>query len=274
MTLAFGFTLLLSSLSAQVKLNLSQLSDQETYLVSLVSETSLQAPEHTTGLVQIVLQVPAEAKFALSELKSLVPNETWQTFTVKTPKGASKSNFLCFTLANKYTTNIDYRAGLETPLFTFKNAAANGCVDGLRLIDNDDSVVKAVSREFNITQNLTVLGARGNAFRGLRNASLDCGKNPSLAGTANKELELVQVFPVPSSDVVDVRWKWAEASWKNMHLVVTDISGKEVYRLAMQDNWQANQVQINVSDWAVGLYTLRFVAEDFVSAPHKLIVSR
>jgi len=272
----FGFTLLATSLSAQVKLNLSQLTDGETYLVSLFSETTLSAPQNTTGLVQIVLKVPADAKFEPGAIKSLVPNEEWVSHSrIELPKVAPDWAFISFSLVNSSTTNIAYQAGKETPLFMFKNTAADGCTPGLALVKNDDSVVKTVSQIYNVTQNLTVLGTQGNAYKSVLNASVSCGKDSNKLSTEfPKELEFVHVFPVPSDNVVNVRWRWENIAHKNLQLIVLDATGSEVHKMILGDTWQENQVEIDVSAWPGGLYTFRFVADDFVSAPHKIIVSK
>jgi len=271
-----GLLLLTTSLSAQVKLNLSQLTDGETYLVSLFSETTLPAPQNTTGLVQIVLKVPADVAFELGDIKSLVPNEVWiKSARIELPKVNPDIAFICFSMVNNATTNITYQAGKETPLFIFKNIATSGCTEGLALVKNDDPEVKRMSHYYNVTQNLTVLGTRGNAYKSVLNASVKCGKGTvELASRPAKEPEFVHVFPVPSSNTVNVQWKWEDFVPENLKLIIMDAAGSEVHRMDMKENWEERQVEIDVSAWPSGLYSLRFVADNFVSSSHKIIVSK
>jgi hypothetical protein len=86
------------------------------------------------------------------------------------------------------------------------------------LLDNGDPLVKAVVKNnFNITQSLTVLGMRGNAFAGIAANKVEC---PELPGAELPEtfISKVKASPIPAGSFVDFSW----------------VNGEELFTLELQ----------------------------------------
>jgi hypothetical protein len=180
---------------AQVKFNLSLMPDQRTYLVSMVPETTWPSPQNTVASVQVVLQTYADKAFLAGEIKSMIPGISWSDNAyVEKPSAADNHNFVCFVLNERGTNKISFEAGLETPLFTFVNLEP-GCVGIVELVENNSTIVQNVVQNdrLNITQNMTVLGARGNAYTGVVNKTTDCTLLNTASNTGSP-VENLRVF--------------------------------------------------------------------------------
>lgn len=244
------------SVQAQVKFGLSLLPDQETYLISLKAEKSWVAPANITGGVQVVLKVPANVPFVAGKIQSLVPGLSWSdNALVVQPSAAPDYNFVCFVLNEPGTKRIAYQEGVELPLFTFKNLEP-GKTAKLELTLNDDPLVQKVVQvdHINITQNITVLGANGNAFTGV------FGQNASTT-TALPQVEILEklkVYPIPARDFVWVNWEsQAPKAELPNRLQVFSATGSLIRTFSLNQQVGQQQLRVDVSTWPSGLYVFK-----------------
>lgn len=269
------FVSVTGALYAQVKLNLTLLPDQQTYLVSMLPEVSWTEPMNMTGSAQIVIRLPAGKPFMAGNIKSLIPGITWaDNAFIEKPASAPNDNFVCFVLNELGTKGIHYQAGVETPLFTFKNLEPD-CVGKLELLNNDDPLIEKVvhNDHINVTQNLTVLGAFGNAFSGVGNNNADCTAT-STTTTVNLVGDL-RVFPIPVADFLNVRWiNGPEVNDMPAHLHVFNSLGSLITLHALTKLSGEQSVRLDVSSWPTGLYTARFIANSGKVQSFKFVVSR
>lgn len=270
----FGLLLLVGfSGQAQVKFGLSLLPDQETYLLSLKAEKSWIAPMNITGAVQIVIKTPATIPFTVGKIQSLIPGLSWSdNALVIQPSGAPKYNFICFVLNEPGAKSIPYQEGVEVPLFTFKNLEP-GKTAKLELTLNDDPLVKKVVQQdhFNITQNITVLGANGNAFTGI----FEEQSHTTTAIPKVDILEKLKVFPIPADDFVQIKWESTDtkADFPSL-LQVFSATGSLIatYPLIQQTGQQ--QLRVDVSAWPAGLYAFKARADSGKLQTFKCLVLR
>lgn len=258
--LLFGQFLLLGFVQAQVKFGLSLLPDQETYLLSLKSEKSWSAPLNITGAVQIVVKVPATTAFTVGKIQSLIPGLSWSdNALVLQPSAAPEYNFICFVLNEQGAKNIPYQDGVEVPLFTFKNLEP-GRTAKLELTLNDDPLVQRVVRldHINITQNITVLGANGNAFTGIFGEQ----SNTTTALPQVDILEKLRVFPVPARDFVQLNWESSAIKADQPKLLqVFSTTGSLIATYTLHQQVGQQQLRIDVSAWPAGLYAFKVRAD-------------
>ncbi len=247
---------------AQVKLNLSLLPDQQTYLVSVISESTWTAPQNTVGSVQVVLRYNAGKQFIAGNIQSLIPGVTWvDNAYLESPASAPEFHFVSFVLNERGTKNIPFQQDVETPLFTFVNLA-DDCIGKLELVENESELTKQVVGvdHMNVTQNITVLGARGNAYAGILNASVDCAQATSVENQ-QPVVKNLRVFPVPTSNVLRVFWENLDTGNGPDKLQVTDILGRELglERKLISNAAEEQYIQLDVSDFPTGLYNGCFV---------------
>lgn len=250
------FCVLSVSVQAQVKFGLSLLPDQETYLISLKAEKSWAAPANITGAVQVVLKVPANIPFTTGKIQSLIPGLSWaDNALVLQPSTAPDYNFICFVLNQPGTKLIQYQEGVELPLFTFKNLEP-GRTAKLELTLNDDPLVQKVVQidHINITQNITVLGANGNAFTGVFGQAA----STTTAVPQVEILEKLKVYPIPAQDFVWLNWEsQAPKTELPNRLQVFSATGTLIRTFTLNQQVGQQQLQVDVSAWPAGLYVFK-----------------
>lgn len=262
-----------ASVQAQVKFGLSLLPDQETYLVSLKAEKSWAAPANITGAIQVVLKVPANVPFTAGKIQSLIPGLSWSdNALVIQPTAAPDYNFVCFVLNEPGTKQIQYQEGVELPLFTFKNLEP-GLRAKLELTLNDDPMIKKVVQvdHINITQNITVLGANGNAFTGVFGQI----SNATTALPQVEILEKLKVYPIPSRDFVWVNWEsQAPKAELPNRLQVFSSTGSLLQTLPLNQQVGQQQLRVDVSNLPSGLYVFKAQTETGRIQTFKCLVFR
>lgn len=258
---------------AQVKFGLSLLPDQETYLLSLKAEKSWAAPMNITGAVQIVVKVSATTPFTVGKIQSLIPGLSWSDNALVTqPSAAPNYNFICFVLNEPGAKSIPYQEGVEVPLFTFKNLEP-GQNPKLELTLNDDPLVKKVVQQdhINITQNITVLGAKGNAFTGIFGEQLNTTTSIPQADI----LEKLKVFPIPAHEVVRITWESTAAKADVPSLLqVFSTTGSLIATYPLNPQVGQQQLRIDVSGWPAGLYAFKARADSGKLQTFKCLVVR
>lgn len=249
----FLLLLLATSLQAQVNFSLSLLPDQETYLVSLVSDKDIPAPMNMASNVQIVLKIPSGEPFLAGEIESQVPGVEWvDNAFAKQSESGTEYGLCAFVMTQSVTKAISFEAGVETPLFTFKNLES-GCVGALSLPENQDAeVYQALGRGFNFTQNITLLATRGNAYSGVINKVADCN---ALSTSVQEELlaKDLKAYPVPAKDQLTIEW-FNPNNFESLELDVLGANGQLLQNIAVDPKTGAHKIELAIENYPTGLY--------------------
>lgn len=272
---AFGF---LAKGTAQVKFQIALMPDKKTYLVSMKPDQTWVYPNNITSTAQVTLRIPANAKFTAGNITSLQTGTRWlDNAYVERPAADSNSTYVSFALVS-LGVPLPYVSGVETPLFSFKNLQ-NGCVGRVELIDNNSSTIAQITAQgFNIKNHIATFGSKGrSAFLGINEAVTDCSTATS-AKEMDKTLQILSVYPIPAADRVTIEWQNVlNATAQNTVFVVTDVLGKTVYSQKigpLSIKGIANKIEVDVADWAEGVYLFRFVSEVGGSEMSKFLVIR
>lgn len=257
----FAMVCLIQTIGSQVRLNLSLMPDRQTYLVSMLPDQSWQAPMNAVGSAQIVIQTDAAKPFLAGQIKSLVPGVSWlDNAYVESPGAAPQYRFICFALNEPGTRNIAFQAGVETPLFSFVNLEP-GCAGPVNLIDNNDPLIQQVvsKNHLNVTQNITVLGARGNAFSGIAVNNADCSELQTK--TEEFIVSNLKIYPVPATDILQMHWELAPE--QNIDkLLVTDMIGRQLVLETIKPLAGAHQYNLDVATFPTGLYLATLINKE------------
>lgn len=243
------------AVQAQVKLKLSLMADQQTYLVSMLSESTWEAPMNKVGAAQVVIRMEAGRPFLAGNITSLISGISWMDNAyVNSPPSAPEYSFVCFALNERGTGKIPFEAGVETPLFSFTNLEP-GCVGQIELVENKDRLIQKVVHKdrLNITQNMVVLGARGNAWSGVAGGGADC----AAVVQASNEAPIVsnlRVFPIPTTDALQITWENSEGPTVEK-LVVSGLLGRPLMLEKIIPGLKTQQISLDVSSFPTGLYT-------------------
>jgi hypothetical protein len=274
--LACGF---LSKATAQVSFQLALMSDHKTYMVSMTPSETWAYPKNITGTAQVTVRIPANVRFTAGNITSLQAGVKWlDNARIETPASDPTHDYVSFSLTTMATKNIPYQQGVETPLFTFTNLQ-NDCVGKVELIDNNEAVVGKVTAEgFNIKNHLSTLATKGGeAFTGIQGSRVADCSTTTAAQDLNKDLSILNAYPVPATDLLTIEWTNGAIDAQNTVLIATDILGKEVLNqkigpLSIKGN--LNKIEVNVVEWASGLYLFHFVNDKGVSATQKVLVAK
>ncbi len=245
--------------TAQVQFKLTMLEDGETYQVSLIPEKSWKHPHNITSTAQVTIKVPTNS-FEVENLTSLQLGVEWQDNSRSdSPAEAPDVDYISFGLASLGTVDFNYEAGVEMPLFQFKNALP--CQGKVSLMDNAaDAFIAPNSRSANVGNSITIFGARGEAYLGnvkdfteipcLGNFSTSIEKEEIIA-------EALKVYPNPAINEVFVDMSWTQGTTKGA-LVIMDATGKEVKRQTVTLNDGFNKTQLPVETLNFGIYSIEF----------------
>lgn len=253
---------------AQVKFKLTQKEDQKTYVVSMVSEESLNSIKSTTGTGQVTVRVKSEKGFVLSNLQSVDKNAQWDNgATLQSPEGSLDYDYISFNLKDMGTRAIKYTKDKEVELFTFQN---NGSGENtqIELIDNEkDPLVAFAKSEFNVRNHLSVLGfGHRNAYTGnLSDPSTDIAK----------KLHIQKVFPNPAVNETTVQWEnLLEDASGDIYLSIVDArTSREISKKKVESRAGKLSIELALNGMREGNYLVYIVKDEVrVGDAQKLIV--
>lgn len=257
--------------TAQVQFKLTMLEDGETYQVSMIPEKSWAHPYNITSTAQVTVKVPTNS-FEVDDLKSLQLNVDWQSNSRSdSPVEAPETDYISFGLGSLGTVDFNYEAGVEMPLFTFKNALP--CSGEVALMNNEaDPFMAPNSRNANVGNSITIFGARGEAYTGnvIANSAVPCHAKEITTSIESNEIvaKAPTVYPNPAINEVFVDMNWTSGKTEG-DIVVLDATGREVKRQAVNLIDGFNQVQLPVAQLAFGLYSIEMQFDN-----HTLAIDR
>ena len=253
--LIFGLNIF--AVDAQVKFKLTKL-EEATYQVSLISEETIQSPLNVTGTTQITLKAPTNG-LAIGQLTSLQPGIEWdQNSKSITPIEAPDADYFSFGLVTVGTKAITYQAGLEVPLFTFTNLVE--CQGEIGLMDNaKDPFSPPNSRQVNIGNHITILGAGGDAYIGNAAESVvSCQGFLTHITQIEKEVVKLNIFPNPTTDYVVTTFNW-DRKGEEIDIQIRDLQGKLVRSLPVEIITGINEAKIDIQSLAEGSYFIELI---------------
>jgi hypothetical protein len=239
--------------NAQVKFKIQLLNDQKTYQVSMLPEANWASPLNLTGTAQITLVVPT-GNFEPKNVQNLVSGVEFE-FNSRTdaPAENTSADYVSVGLKTLGTSSIKYQAGVEVPLFTFQNAMA--CAGKVSLLNhNTDLFFKNKSRNANIGNYLSVLGANGDAYTGnIGSGEVVCSGvlSTDFAGNGSKFSVSPNPFTTQLNFVAEFQTGGSDAK-----LSVTDALGVSVYAHEFQAAAGKTALQLDLATLVPGVYTL------------------
>jgi hypothetical protein len=265
---------LTSALTAQVKFKLTRMNDNQSYMVSMVSDATWMYPQNVTTTAQVSLRLPANTHFIAGDITSLVPETRWvDNSYLEKPTGDAGSNYILFGLQNIGTPALAYEAGKELPLFTFRNIGTT-CFGSLELTDNSAQTTNAVVLAgYNIGQHIATLGARGEAFlSNVVGSKVVCQGTATGTEDLDAPLSISKGFPIPAATELTVEWQLNNSKLENVKMEVTDAVGKTIQTKALVQATGIQTTKFDVKDWAEGVYFFRLTSNNGVSSPKSFVV--
>lgn len=253
--LLLGAMLVSQQAEAQVQYQIEWMPEQEKYQVSLVSDKTYEGVDNITATAQVTIKVPT-GKFEIQNLQSLQPGVDWEANSFyNAPEEAPHADYISFGLKSMGTKVIPYQKGVKTPLFSFENI--EGCVGAIQLVSSqEDPFMPPNSRKANIGNQITVYGARGNAYAGnVDGGKADC--KSSLTSTVRDWTAVAssRIYPSPATDNINLDLDWNENNTA-VTFSIFDINGKKIKQKTHTLTRGANQLQFDIQALHPGTYSI------------------
>lgn len=241
--------------NAQVNFKIAFLPETDDYQISLLVQETWETPYNLTSTGQITIKVP-NGDFEVYDIKNLQNDVEWtDNARFNAPEEAPEFDYISFGLTSLGTKGLTYEAGTEIPLFTFKNSG--NCQGAVALLNNQsDPFLPPNSRRANIGNQLTVLGAGGNAYIGNTDEHT---ANCALVNTINQVEDLAatfDIYPNPATAILFLNFDWQQET-QEAQLLVYNILGEQVMVETSQFTKGENNLKLNIQNLQEGTYFIK-----------------
>lgn len=173
---ALGLVSSISNSNAQVQYKIERIGDNNNFMVYAIADETYDTPKNIVSTAQVTLVAPS-GSFQIDKVVNLYSNANWRVNGKSAaPKENQNADYIYFGLENLGTNAFRFTKGKETPLFLIQTKTCEGTI---ALMDNDKDPFKFPnSQQINVGNTMTILGAGGDAYKGLvKNFSIaDCKK--------------------------------------------------------------------------------------------------
>ena len=243
------FTIAVTTLFGQIWYKLSLLEDGETYQISLISEVDWTLPNNITSTGQVTIKTPT-LEFEIADFESVQPDLTWKyNSRMNAPTESTDFDYLSFGLETANRA-FEYEAQEEIPIIRFRNG--KGCGGFVSSINNKtDPVIFSETKAINVGNQLTVVGARGNAYVGNKGDQLvTCKKQIKARDQFMKNFIL---FPNPAFNELNLNLDWTSTA-QTGHFYIRDSAGKAVVEKIQQLKKGFNEINFDIAALNGGIY--------------------
>ena len=258
LTVFFGA--FISFANAQVQYHIQWLEGEQAYQVSLISEATWLNPSNITGSGQVSLKAPA-GMLDVYNLKNLQNEVSWELSSqYDAPEESPDFDYISFGLASMGTAGIEYKTGVEVPLFTFQNAG--DCAGEVELVKNETELFMPPNKsKANIGNQLTVLGAGGNALTGIFGTGKAVCKSQTYSITSGLAPQTsFEIFPTNVQSKVNIRFDWTEVA-QEVDIRLYEANGKLVKTQSEALLNGLNQISLSAEKLRSGLYFIEMEAD-------------
>jgi len=255
----------------QVKFKLTKLSDGKTYQVSMIPEVTFQSPLNVTSTAQVTLKAPTNG-LEVDQIFNLQDGVEWEPNSLtERPEESPDSDYLSFGLVTQGTNKISYEAGVEVPLFAFTNFLE--CQGQIALMNNStDPFTMPNSKQVNIGNQITILGAQGDAYIGNAPESVaPCGDNLTAIKNIEQSKVSLNLYPNPTTDYLFVNFDW-ERKGEAIKLKVLDLTGKLVKEQSLVINKGNNRIKLDVQSLTQGNYLIELWGETWSISTDQFVI--
>lgn len=240
--------------SAQVYFKLSQSEDEKTYIVSLVSDVSVESPLNMVSTAQVSLRLPANSNFVVNNLRTELANVNWQeSYVAESPDEAPGYEYISFGLTSLGTKSISFELGEEVELFRFDNLG--DCPGEVSLINNEsDEFLFPNSRSVSISNGITVLGLGTQAYAGnYEQGSVSCASLTQKEVVVEQLEASVSLSPNPTTDILKINYTNA-LDFNTQKVKVYNLNGVLVHSDNLNRTKGNHNLEVDVRDWNTGSY--------------------
>ncbi len=259
--------LMTAQVNGQVKFKIEKMLDQPVYTVSFVPEQSWDAPFNITSTAQITIKA-SSGTLVPTHITSLQEGAFWELNSrIESPEEASDYDYFSFALTSLGTSAFEFAEGQALPVLQFENA--NGCMGTVQLVDNDSDIfMPPNSRKLNIGNQISVLGAKGEAYTGLvDDGTVDC----LVSSTSELTATDFEIHPNPAVEFILIDYQLDIPS-QEAQFVITDAEGHVVQQARVNLLSGQHQMRIELSSLPGGVYFPEFRGTDWQLSLDRLMI--
>ena len=249
--IASGLTLSMASVHAQVEFKVERMGETNNFMVYAVSSETYDNPKNLISTAQVTLVAPTR-DFQLDKIVNLYPDAKWRVNgRTDAPKENPNQDYIYFGLENLGTGALKFKKGTETPLFLIQ---AKTCESSISLMDNKkDPFVFPNSRQINVGNQITILGAGGDAFRG--NVKDKQVANCLKTSKSTLDPYKIRISPnITQGGNVKVEFFRNDKDNENAELVIYDAAGRSTLLQKITAKKGYNSVDTDISQFPNGTY--------------------
>ena len=249
--IASGLTLSMASVHAQVEFKVERMGETNNFMVYAVSSETYDNPKNLISTAQVTLVAPTR-DFQLDKIVNLYPDAKWRVNgRTDAPKENPNQDYIYFGLENLGTGALKFKKGTETPLFLIQ---AKTCESSISLMDNKkDPFVFPNSRQINVGNQITILGAGGDAFRG--NVKDKQVANCLKTSKSTLDPYKIRISPnITQGGNVKVEFFRGDKDNENTELVIYDAAGRTTVLQKVTAKKGYNSVDTDISQFPNGTY--------------------
>lgn len=249
--IASGLTLSMASVHAQVEFKVERMGETNNFMVYAVSSETYDNPKNLISTAQVTLVAPTR-DFQLDKIVNLYPDAKWRVNgRTDAPKENPNQDYIYFGLENLGTGALKFKKGTETPLFLIQ---AKTCESSISLMDNKkDPFVFPNSRQINVGNQITILGAGGDAFRG--NVKDKQVANCLKTSKSTLDPYKIRISPnITQGGNVKVEFFRGDKDNENAELVIYDAAGRSTLLQKITAKKGYNSVDTDISQFPNGTY--------------------
>lgn len=248
---ALGLIISISSSNAQVKYKIERIGDNNNFMVYAIADETYDNPKNIVSTAQVTLVAPT-GSFQVDKVVNLYADANWRiNGKSAAPKENQNADYIYFGLENLGTSAFRFTKGKETPLFLIQTKTCEGTIS---LMDNEKDPFKFPnSQQINVGNTITILGAGGDAYKGLSKdySKADCKK--SAASTLDPQQ--IRVLPnVTQPTTVKIEFNKNDKDLEKGNISIYDASGRVVWFQDITAQKGYNIVNADLSQLANGIY--------------------
>jgi Secretion system C-terminal sorting domain len=255
---------------AQVQFKVERMGETNNFMVYAVSTETYSNPQNLVSTAQVTM-LANTGSFELDKIVSLYPNAKWRVNgRTNAPKENPSQDYIYFGLENLGTSALKFEKGKDIPLFLIQ---AKTCESHVSLMDNTkDPFMFPNSQHINVGNQITILGAGGDAFKGniKGSNSADCLKSKS----STLDPQKVRVIPnITSPGVVKIEFYKNDKDNDKGDLNIYDQAGRVVFAQTLEAKRAYNSVEADLSALTNGIYYVMVSGIKVTPMVERLIIS-
>jgi hypothetical protein len=239
------------SAKAQVQFKIERMGESNNFMVSAVASETFDNPKNMVSTAQVTLTVPT-GDFEMDKIVNLYPDAKWRVNgRTNAPRENNKLDYLYFGLENFGTSAFRFTKGKETPLFLIQ---AKTCNSALTLMDNEKDAFRFPNSErINVGNQMTILGAGGDAFKGVTTGKNEASCVKNKTNTLDKST--LRIAPnITNGGIIKAEFFLTEKDKLKGELVIFDVNGRSIIIQDVAAQKGYNVIEADVSNFPNGIY--------------------